>query len=358
MRVAAFITSHGFGHAGRASAVLDALHARRPDLAVDLYTEVPDAFLRSSLRAPYRRIASASDVGMVQHGPFEADLEATAAAVTAFLSGLDDAAGAAAARLAADGCRAVLCDISPLGIVAAARAGLPSVLIENFRWDWIYAGVERAPAALLESGRRLAEIYRRADLHVQVAPACDRIQRAVQVELPVARGARGTRAAVRATLGIAADETVVVVTTGGVPGAQPWLAELRRRPDITFVVTGADRSGRAGNLLRIQADAPLYLPDLLLAGDAVVAKLGYSTVTESWRAGLPLLRIPRRQWPEGEVLSAWAAAHVAGMELDEPAFQGGAWVDRVDELLALPRAAARERAGQEDVADAILTLWG
>ena len=32
-----------------------------------------------------------------------------------------------------------MCDISPLGLMVAERAGLPSVLVENFTWDWLYA---------------------------------------------------------------------------------------------------------------------------------------------------------------------------------------------------------------------------
>ena len=94
MRVAAFITSHGFGHAGRACAVLN---ARRPTLAAEVFTAVTDGFLRTSLAMPYRRILELTDVGMIQRGPFHADLASTAQAVTAFLDGLEGAAEAAAA---------------------------------------------------------------------------------------------------------------------------------------------------------------------------------------------------------------------------------------------------------------------
>ena len=35
-------------------------------------------------------------------------------------------------------CLLVICDIAPLGISIAKEAGIPSVLVENFTWDWIY----------------------------------------------------------------------------------------------------------------------------------------------------------------------------------------------------------------------------
>ena len=37
-------------------------------------------------------------------------------------------------------CTAVISDIAPLGLEVARAADLPSVLVENFTWDWIYRG--------------------------------------------------------------------------------------------------------------------------------------------------------------------------------------------------------------------------
>ena len=356
MNIAAFITPHGFGHAGRMSAVLDALHARRPGLHVDVFTGVPASFLDSSLAAPHRRVACETDVGMIQRGPFQSDLEATAAAVTAFLDGLDAAADAAATRMREAGCVLALCDISPLGIVAAARAGIPAVLIENFRWDWIYAEVEDGPPLLREAGRRLADIYRRAALHLQVEPACDLVPGAERIGAPVARAARRSRKAARDALGLGQDEPMVLVTTGGVTGEQRFVDALHERPDVRFVVTGAPESGTDRNVTRIANHDPLYLPDVIRASDGVVAKLGYSTLAEVWREGRPFLRIPRSQWPEGPVLSAWAAAHMPGFATDERSFESGTWVDRIDELLALPSNPPLDRAGQDDIAERVAQL--
>ena len=356
MHIAAFITSHGFGHAGRMSAVLDALHARRPEVVVDVFTEVPAGFLDSSLVAPHRWISCRTDVGMVQQGPFQSDLHATATVVTAFLDGLDAAADAAAERLRAAGCTVALCDISPLGIVAAARAGIPAVLIENFRWDWIYAEVDDAPPLLRTAGRRMAEIFRSAALHLQVEPMCDRMPGAEQIAVPVARGARVSREAARKALGLHEDETMVLVTTGGVTGEQGFIDALHARPDVRFVVTGAPRSGTEGNVTRIANRDPLYLPDVIRASDGVVAKLGYSTLAEVWREGRPFLRVPRSQWPEGPALSAWAAAHMPGFATDERTFESGRWVDRINELVALPSHPAQERAGQDRIAERVAQL--
>ena len=354
MHIAAFVTPHGFGHAGRMSALLDALHARRPDLTVAIFTTVPEAFLGSSLRAPHRIVSCRADVGMVQRGPFRADLEATATAVTEFLDGLPDAAESAARQLRASGCDVVLCDISPLGLVAAARAGIPSVLIENFRWEWIYSNLPDAPGALRGAAERLAEISASAGLHIQAAPACDRAPGAVRIDRPFARAARARRERARSALGLGPDERVVLITTGGVTDEQRFVGDLVRRPDVTFVVTGGDRSARSGHLVRIAVNAPLYLPDLVRASDAVVAKLGYSTLAEVWREGRPLAWIVRDEWPESPTLSAWATQNVSGFELDHRAFDSGDWLERLDDLLEAPSTPPRSAAGQDDAAALIL----
>ena len=356
MHVAAFVTSHGFGHAGRASAVLDALHARVPDLTVDVFTLVQEPFLRASLRTPHRRVELASDVGVIQPGPFQNDVEATGRALSGRLARLDDEAAALALRLREAGTALVLCDIDALGIVAAERAGLPSVLVESFRWDWIYPRLPGAGAELLEGADRLAAIYARATLHVQVAPAADRVARAVQVDVPVARAARSSRAEARRALGLDADERVVLITMGGVPGEEAAHEILLERPDVTFLVTGAERTERVRNVLRFAQEEPLYLPDLVRASDAVIAKLGYSTMAETWREGRPLLRVPRRGWPETPSLSAWTERHVPGFELDDDALRAGAWLGRLDELLALPARPPHERAGQDEIVERVLPL--
>lgn len=349
----AFVSSHGFGHAGRASAVLDALCARLP-LEVDAFTHVPAVFLDSSLRAPHRRIPCETDVGMIQSGPFHGDLTATARAVTRFLDGIDQAAESLASELRAQGYRAVLCDISPLGIVAARRAGIPSVLIENFRWDWLYARLEKGSQALRAAARRIAEIYTHADLHLQAPPVCDPLPGAITLRRPIARAPRSSRAAARTALGLAASDRVVLVTTGGVAGPPLSTDAMRARPDVIFLLTGAERTACEGNVVHLAWDDPLYLPDVIRASDAVVAKLGYSTLAEVWREGCPMLRIPRERWPETPALSAWADAAVEGFEIPEGELRAGVWVDRVDELLAAPRRPTRRRAGQDEAAERIL----
>ena len=49
VRIAYFITPHGFGHAARAAAVMVALQAIDPALQFDIFTQVPHRFFQDSL---------------------------------------------------------------------------------------------------------------------------------------------------------------------------------------------------------------------------------------------------------------------------------------------------------------------
>lgn len=349
MRVAAFITPHGFGHAGRASAVLDALHARRPELRATLVTTVPEAFFRGSLRAPWERVALAPDVGMVQASALEVDLAATAREVEAFLDDLPRRAAEAARAMRRAGCDVALCDVAPLGIEAARLAGVPSVLVENFTWDWIYEALEAEEPALAPLRPRLAALYAAADHHVQAEPVGRPVPGAVRVA-PVARAPRRVREDARAALGLEAGEPAVLVTLGGVPQELPFLDRLRARGDVTWIVTGLARAEREGNLLFLHRDRPVYLPDVMRAADAAVAKLGYSTVAEAWRAGCPLAWVPRPDFREGPVLARWVEENLPGFAVDQEAFLEGAWTARIDELLGLPRPPEREGGAGEAAA--------
>src|SRR6202035_923270 len=56
-----------------------------------------------------------------------------------FYGELDRHVGAEAAYLRELGAALVISDIPPLAIAAADQAGIPSIAVANFTWDWIYA---------------------------------------------------------------------------------------------------------------------------------------------------------------------------------------------------------------------------
>jgi len=252
------------------------------------------------------------------------------------------------------GCAAVLCDISPLGIAVADRAGLPSVLVENFSWPWLYEPLLTEAPELAQLSEELDGWIGLAHLHLQAEPYCFTDSRAHGSVLPVSRPPRKSREDLRRELGMGEEERVVLLTMGGYAEAMPFLGRLEALDGVTFVVTGCPATEARGNLRLFDNATRLYMPDLVRASDAVVAKLGYSTVAEVWREGRPAAFVTRADFREMAPLWAWTSERIPGFEIPAAEFAGGAWIERIPELLGTPPPPVQPRGGAEQVVDHML----
>jgi hypothetical protein len=352
------VSAHGFGHAARASAVVDALLAARPTLHPHILTTVPRWFFADSLSGPFTMHRLRTDVGLVQRNPLEEDLQATVRKLDALLGPRFGTVDRIARRITAAGCRLVISDIAPLGLAAARRAGVPSVLLENFTWDWIYRRY-RPPAPALEAhAATLAGLFASADLRIQTEPACEPRPEALTVA-PVARQARSTPEATRRALGLRQRDQVVLLTMGGVGWDYRSLDGLARHPKASFVVPGGAPSVcRRGRLVVLPFHSEFHHPDLVRAADVVVGKLGYSTVAETWRSGSAMAYITRPRFPESPVLASFVRRTMSSAEITERAFNDGSWLDAIDGLLEAPRRVRRSPDGAVQAATGILDRFG
>lgn len=363
IRLVYFVSSHGFGHAARAAAVMAAVRQRLPDSRFTVFTSIPAWFFEDSLGLPADddtfivRPPASSDLGLVQIDALTEDLPATIARLDEALPYRESILDEAAAELAALAPALVLADISPFGLAAARRAGLPSILVENFTWDFIYRGVAREAPELARFADFLAEIFAGADHRVQTEPFCVPEDGAVRVA-PVARTTRRGRVATRRDLGIPGDEPVVLVTMGGIGWSTDALSVSRAscrnssRSASPWIVVpgGADEIRRDGRLLRLPHRSEFYHPDLLAAADVVVGKLGYSTLAEVAQVGVPLAYLPRPRFPESPHLEAWARDKLVTARLDLDDLIRGDWRAPVAKLLERPRRDPIETSGAREIA--------
>jgi hypothetical protein len=165
--IACFISPHGYGHAARAAAVMEALRALDPAFQFEIYTQVPEWFFQNSLSGAFRYHALLTDVGLTQKNSLVEDLPATLARLSQLFPFDRTVIQTLAEQVVAQGCRLVLCDIAPMGIAVAQAAGLPSLLVENFTWDWIYEGYPAYRQPLQPYIDYLRELFAAADYHIQ-----------------------------------------------------------------------------------------------------------------------------------------------------------------------------------------------
>ena len=352
-RIGCCITAHGFGHATRAAAVMEALGRRLP-VDCTIVTAAPAQLFAESLSAPHTVHSMVVDIGLVQRDAMTEDLDATLAALDGFYPLAERLVDRVAGLLR--GCELVLCDIAPLGIAAAARAGIPSVLIENFTWDWIYAGyLDRCPG-LARHIDSLAGLFARADYRIQAAPA-GRAAACDLVVQPVARSVRDPEQ-VRRRLRPAAGQRLVLVTMGGAGGGVVSLAPLVKRKELLFLFTGRGRENEFLHNLRVLGsdDPAWYHPDLVAAADLVVGKVGYSTVAEAYHAGRSFAYVRRPAFRESATLAAFVDRHLDSWELGPEQLHNGAWLETLPPLAVGPPLVTHRVNGADQAADFLFGL--
>ena len=349
--LAVYISGHGFGHSTRTAEVLRELLALEPALAITVVTSAP-AFLFEGLGAAVRSLAC--DVGLVQRGPLVIDEDATAAACLAFQERWPDLVEREAHWLRETGARIVLGDIPPLAFAAAHAAGVPSVGLGNFSWDWIYRALAHGRAGMVAAAEAAASSYATARMLLELPFAGDLAAFPRRERIPlVARAPVVGRDAAREALGLEPDRPVVLFSFGGLgfgtPRADASSVELRRRfrfldePDVSRE--------------RLRALGLLY-QDVVGAVDVVVTKPGYGIVTDAIAAGSRLVYTDRGDFPEYPILVEEMArclpvAYVSGDDL-----RAGRLGDVLDRVMSLARPEPPRIDGATVAASRILELVG
>jgi L-arabinokinase len=263
--------------------------------------------------------------------------------------------------LRAAGAKAVLADIPPLAFEAAAAAGVPSVGLANFSWDWIYGHLAKRQAGFEEPARRAAAAYARARLLLQLPFAGDLAAFPRREAIPmVARRQRGPRAEARRLLGFGDAPTVLVSFGGlGLPGFDPrvltrlarhrFVLETDEHP-LPANVRGLTRAGLAA--LGLQ-----YL-DVIGAADVVLTKPGYGIVTDCIAAGTRMIYTERGDFPEYPILVAEMARHLPCAHVSNEDVRTGLLEEALDAVLRAPFPPPPRLDGAEVAARRLLDLAG
>ena len=354
--IAYFISSHGFGHAARAAAVMQAIAENDASVQFEIFTAVPSWFFQDSLSTPFNYHHLLTDFGLAQKTPFQSDLGDTLRSLNQFYPiapmHLDDISKAIR-RLE---CGIIICDIAPMGLLVAKNTGIPSVLVENFTWDWIYQQYAAADKNINRHVNYLRPIFESADYHIQTEPICCR-KRPDLVTAPVSRNPKMSRDQTRRRLGLLTGENVILITTGGIPQSYDFWRKLDRLKGIKFVMPGAGPGKKIhDNLIILPHQSDFYHPDLAHAADAVIGKVGYSTLAEVYHAGVPFGYVARSNYNESGPMVNFIKQQMSGIALEESEFQDGDWVSKIWELLALPRVHRKGVNGAVQIGEFILAL--
>jgi L-arabinokinase len=358
-----YITGHGFGHASRQIEIINAIYALDPAAPIVVRTSAPRWLFEKTLRGPADVQAAATDTGAIQRGALDIDVPETIRRAAEFHA--DPAAGARiddeVRALKAVGARLVVGDVPPLAFAAAARAGVPSVAISNFTWDWIYEGYsEELPHApwLID---RLRSWYAQATEAwlLPMAGGFEGMNKTLALPF-VARHARHARADVRARLGLPASEPLMLISFGGYNAND--LDPARAATTLTaarIVVTSASKDGHPAGTIGIDEDtlygSGLRYEDLVAAVDIVLTKPGYGIVSECIANGTRLLYTSRGRFAEYDVFIEEMPAALPCQFISRTDLAASHWQDATARLLALPAITPPPTNGAAVAAERILS---
>jgi UDP:flavonoid glycosyltransferase YjiC (YdhE family) len=341
-----YISGHGFGHASRDIEIINALAQLVPDFRVVLRTAVPEWFLKASLAVPVEILSGDTDTGVVQPDSLSIDETATAQRAALFYAGFDERVAREVDLIRSLRPSLVTGDIPPLAFAAASAAGVPSVAVSNFTWDWIYGGFPGFDAiapgvrAIITSANALAT----RTLRLPFAGGFASMQSIEDVPL-VARRATLPLGDTRRRLGLPGDRPIVLATFGGHGGNIP----LERAADdhrVLVVATDYEVGPRREphpNLRVVSGDdlrrhGATYT-DLLAAADVVATKLGYGIVSECLANGVALLYTLRGRFIEQDVFMREMPAMMRSLHIDTDDLREGRWAESIEALLAQPMPA-------------------
>jgi hypothetical protein len=341
MLIVFYISGHGLGHASRAVELIEALTAQHRELHIAVRTSAhPWAF--DHLRGPRVDVQALNvDPGVVQIDSLHIDEIETARRAAEFYRAFDRLVAAEAEHLQRLSPALVISDIPPLAIAAAHRAGVRSVAVGNFTWDWIYAGYpqfDRMAPGVVET---IAGAYAHADkaLRLPIHGGFGSMH-AVTSDIPfIARTSERDPAETRRLLGLETRGPIVLSSFGGYGLELPY-----------------DRIAASGLTVIAPAHPPegLRYEDVVAAADVVVTKPGYGIVSECVANDTAVLYTSRGRFAEYEVMVTEMPRILRCRYLEQHDLLAGRWADAIDALLRQPPPVERPRVDGASVAAATI----
>jgi len=338
VRAVFYISGHGFGHASRQIEIINALGSLTPDVGIVVRTSAPRWLFDRTVRVPITYSAGACDTGVVQIDSLRLDERATIAEAHEFHRHLQQRGASEARLLRETGATLVVSDAPPLACAAAREAGIPSVVVSNFTWDWIYAEYREHLPAAPELVPTISAAYQQAAEGWRLPMHGGFDGFATLRDLPfVARHARHAAEDVRRRLALPPTRPLVLCSFGGYGLERLDLSTLDCLGDYDVVLTERDASGPKKPGIHRVAESRLYADglryeDLVHAVEVVVTKPGYGIIAECIANGTAILYTSRGRFREYDVLVDAMPRFLRSGFIDHESLFTGRWQAALDRL--------------------------
>ena len=331
--------------------VINAILVRRPETRIGVRTAAPRWLFDLTVKGKVTFSTLETDTGVVQVDALTLDEADSIRRASAFHSDLVTRAASETRILRELGAGLIVGDIPPLAFAVGAVAGIPSIAIGNFTWDWVYADYPRvrlAPSLL----PAIRGAYARASmaLRLPMSGGFETISNVKDIPF-IARHATRTREEVCKILKLPADKPIILASFGGygLPGLDTdALAKLKKYTAITTANLPLGRgrkemptAERKGSFISLNEeamyDAGVRYEDLVGAAQAVVTKPGYGIISECIANDSAILYTSRGHFPEYDVLVDELPKYARSAFINHDDLFAGKWETHLDKLLAQPK---------------------
>ncbi|MBI2187143.1 MAG: hypothetical protein HYU37_08445 [Acidobacteria bacterium] len=363
-----YVSGHGFGHTSRVIEVINAILARRPDTRIGVRTAAPRWLFDLTVRGKVAFSTLETDTGVVQTDALTLDEADTIRRASAFHSDLVTRAASETRVLRELGAGLIVGDIPPLAFAVGGAAGVPSIALGNFTWDWIYSEYPRvrlAPSLL----PTIRGAYAKASMALRLPMSAGFESFSNIRDIPfVARHATRTREEVCKILKLPTDKPIVLMSFGGygIPSLDTdVLAKFKKYLVVNSASRPAGRTPkpaplveRNGSFVTVNEeamyDAGVRYEDLVRAAEVVVTKPGYGIIAEAIANEAAVLYTSRGHFPEYDVLVEEMPKHLRTAFISQEDLFAGRWEPHLDKLLAQPRPKKKPETNGADVAADLL----
>lgn len=248
----------------------------------------------------------------------------------------------------------VVSDVPSLPLQAAKLFGVPSLLIANFTWHDIYAGLAGA-AEQTELLDILKQEYAAATLHIlpqcHIQPITDSPQQEVGF---ISKKGRDIRQQLELG-GDLSNQTLVFIYLGDHDASSIHWQNLEKIEECLFI-TRDSLPTNVSNLFVL--DDKFTYTDLIASSDIVLTKAGYSTLALAFNHGKPVLSCSREGFVEYAAIRNFLQERQVGLIIPPEKFFSGDWQESILQASQLKVAGKVKLEGATEVHNIIDNLLG
>lgn len=146
-------------------------------------------------------------------------------------------------------------------------------------------------------------------------------------------------------LGLSEGDKLVLVAMGGIGFRLP-MEQWPEFPGVHFIVQRDWQIKRSDTFVLEELQLPFA--DLLASCDLLLTKPGYGSFSEAAVNGIPVLYVPRPDWPESSWLVKWLEEHGRCASIERDALHCGAIGVALECLFAAGRSTPLASSGVDD----------